>query len=178
MRQNLLLLHDVDEVGKKGEVVSVRSGFARNYLFPQKFAVAATKHTLKMQQKLKEEREKQAVVDRQEAEELAAKIQGLIVETTVKVDPEGKMYGSVSALDIVHLFEKTGFAIDKKWVQLKKPLKTVGITEIQLKLKEGVMTSFNLKVIPELQEGLAVIEEEAKKAFEAQKKEQDSVLKE
>src|SRR5689334_18731387 len=95
----LLLLDDVDELGRSGDVVAVKPGYARNFLLPKKKGVMANKHTLRMQAKLKEERAKQAEIDRREAEELAARMTGIELNIVVKVDPEGHMYGSVSALD-------------------------------------------------------------------------------
>lgn len=149
MRQKLLLLEDVDDLGKSGDVVLVKSGYARNFLFPKKKAVVADKHTLLMQEKLQKERAVKAAEDKKEAEELAALIQDKTFEVIVKVDPEGKMYGSVSQKDIVEILAKEGLVIEKKFIQLKHPIKETGVAEIILKLKEGVPSSFHLKIIPE-----------------------------
>src|SRR5688572_25614169 len=108
MKQQLLLLADVDGLGKKGEVVSARPGYVRNYLLPQQLATIASPNTLRKQQKLREEREKQAIIDRKESEELARQIEAITLEIQVKVDPEGHMYGSVSAGDIAQLFAQRG----------------------------------------------------------------------
>ena len=148
-KQQLLLIKDVDDLGKSGEIVAVRPGYARNYLLPQQQAVAATKHALRMQEKLKTERSKQAVVDKTESEALAKKIENITLAIHVKVDPEGKMYGSVSVQDIAELFEKENLLIERRNIQLKHPIKETGVSEIILKLKEGVEVKFNLKVIPE-----------------------------
>ncbi|MFA5250369.1 MAG: 50S ribosomal protein L9 [Parachlamydiales bacterium] len=148
-KQQLLLIEDVDDLGKSGEIVSVKAGYFRNFLLPQKKAVLASQHTLRMQQKLQEERAKKAVVDKAEAEALAKKIENITLSIHVKVDPEGKMYGSVSAQDIVQLFEKENLPVERRNLQLKHPLKETGVFEIRLRLKEGVETFFHLKVIPE-----------------------------
>jgi large subunit ribosomal protein L9 len=148
-KQQLLLIADVDDLGKSGEIVSVKAGYARNYLLPKQRAVIASKHSLRMQQKLQEERAKKAVVDQAESEALAKKIENITLSIHVKVDPEGKMYGSVSAQDIVHLFEKENLPVERRNVQLKHHIKETGVFEIHLKLKEGVKTFFHLKVIPE-----------------------------
>ena len=105
MKQKLLLLEDVEALGRKGEVVSAKPGYVRNFLLPQRLAVIASANTLRKQERLKAEREKQAVVDRKESEELAVQIEASTLETKVKVDPEGHMYGSVSAGDIAALFQ-------------------------------------------------------------------------
>lgn len=146
MSNQLLLLDDVDQLGRSGDIVKVKPGYARNYLIPQKKAVIADKRALRMQAKLQEERSKRALVDKKEAEEQAARIQGITLVTVVKVDHEGHMYGSVSAGDIVHLFEKEGFQFEKRHIALSHPIKTLGVHSLSLKLKEGVTASFTLQV--------------------------------
>lgn len=155
MKQNLLLLEDVDGVGRSGEIVSVSPGFSRNYLLPEKKAILASKQTIRLQERLKEERAKRAVVDKKEAEELAKKMEGLVLTIEVKVDADGRMYGSVTNHDIVLALSNEGLTIDKKFIQLKKPIKETGIMDVALKLKEGVPASFKLKILPE--GGLATI---------------------
>jgi large subunit ribosomal protein L9 len=147
MRQQYLLLEDVDEVGRSGEVINAKPGFARNYLIPQQKAVPATAHTLRMQARLQEERAKQAAVDKGAAEELAAKLEGSTLKITVKVDPEGHLYGSVSQMDIVHLFEKEGVKLERKNIALPHPIKELGVHNLTLKLKEGVVCNYTLQVV-------------------------------
>lgn len=149
MRQNLLLLVDVDELGRSGEIVSVKPGYARNYLLPQKKAVVAGEQTLRIQKRLQEERAKRAVLDKKEAEELSKVIEKITLETRVKVDPEGKMYGSVSPQDIISLLEKHAIKLDKKNVVSKHPIKETGSFTISFKLKEGVLATCKLEIIPE-----------------------------
>ncbi|MBS3904524.1 MAG: 50S ribosomal protein L9 [Simkania sp.] len=146
MSIQLLLLDDVDELGRSGDVVSVKPGYARNYLVPQKKALVADKHTLRMQAKLQEERAKRAEVDRKEAEEVAARLADTELTTIVKVDPEGHLYGSVSVLDIIKLFEEQGIKIGRKNVVLPHPIKELGSHRLNLKLNEGVMMTFVLHV--------------------------------
>ena len=146
----LLLIQDVEDLGRSGDIVSVRPGFARNFLLPNKLAVAANPHALKMQVRLQEERLKKAADDKQESEKVAAAMEGLTVEKIVKVDHEGHMYGSVSAGDIVALIqEQAGIVIEKRSLHLKHALKEVGVFELPIKLKEGVVTQVTVKVIPE-----------------------------
>jgi large subunit ribosomal protein L9 len=117
-----------------------------------------------MQAKLQEERQKQASVDKKEAEEQASSIQELTVSTTVKVDHDGHMYGSVSSIDIVELLkDQAGIELERRSIQLPHAIKEIGIHNIKVKLKEGVLATFVLKVIPE--EG--TLKEEAKKTKEA-----------
>ena len=142
----LLLVDDVDQLGRSGDLVTVKPGYARNYLLPKKKAVTASKQTLRLQVRLQEERAKRAAVDRQASEELAARLQGFVLEIEVKVDPEGHMYGWVSATDIVKLFSEKGVEIEKRHVLLAHPLKDLGVHNLSLRLNEGVMMPFVLKV--------------------------------
>lgn len=149
MKQQLLLLEDVDGLGRSGDVVTAKPGFIRNFLLPQQMAVIADKRTLKMQARLKAEREKRALVDRKEAEGVAEQIKDLVIVTEVKVDPDGKMYGSVTSLDIARLLQGKGYQLERKNVLILQPLKTLGTHTVSLRLKEGVPASFKLEIQPE-----------------------------
>lgn len=149
MKNQLLLVEDIDDLGRSGDVVSVKPGFARNYLIPQKKAVFATKGTLRMQERLRDERAKKAIVDKKESEELAARIEGKVIKTFVKVDQEGHMYGSVTVSDILELLKNDGIELERRNVVLAHPIKELGNKEIQLKLKEGIPAKFTLKVLAE-----------------------------
>lgn len=149
MKQQLLLLQDVDSLGKKGEIVTARPGYVRNFLLPQNLAVVASPNTLKKQERLKSERAKQAEVDTREAQILAKQIETAVLEIRVKVDPEGHMYGSVSALDIAKLFQDQGLAVERKYIQVTRPIKETGSHKISLKLKEGIPVVCTLSIIPE-----------------------------
>ncbi len=174
----LLLLEDVHGLGRKGEVVEAKPGFARNFLVPQKRALIAESNALRQQEQLKAEREKQAGVDRTISQELATQVSALTLETHVKVDTDNHMYGSVSAADIVEVLAREGINIERTFVRIGQPIRTVGLHEIPLKLKEGVECTFKLKVIPEGMDELpaeaaevvapieAVVEEELTKTEE------------
>ncbi|HSX04421.1 MAG TPA: 50S ribosomal protein L9 [Rhabdochlamydiaceae bacterium] len=149
MNNQLLLIEDVNDLGRSGDVVRVKPGFARNFLIPQKKAVFATKGTLRMQERLKEERAKKAVIDKKEAEDLAARIEGMVLTTTVKVDPEGHMYGSVTVFDVLDLLKKEGIELEKRNMIFPTPIKELGVKEINLKLNEGVPSKFTLKILAE-----------------------------
>jgi len=149
MKQQLLLLEDVDALGRKGEVVTAKPGYVRNFLLPRGLAAVATTNTLRKQERLRSEREKQAIIDRQESEALAKQLEETFLEIRVKVDPEGHMYGSVSAADVAQLFQEKGVNVDKKHVQLTKPIKATGVHKITVKLKEGIPAICQLTIIPE-----------------------------
>lgn len=150
MATKLLLIEDVEDLGRSGDIVSVRPGYARNFLLPNKFALVADRSALRMQARLQEERRKKAIQDKQEAVKMASEVEGKILTTIVKVDHDGHMYGSVSVTDIVHLMqEQAGIKIEKREIQLKHAIKETGVHTINLKLNEGVISSFTLKIVPE-----------------------------
>ncbi len=147
MKLQYLLLEDVEDIGRSGEIINAKPGFARNYLIPQQKAVPATAHALRMQARLQDDRLKKAAVDKQESEEMAKKLEGMTLKIVVKVDPEGHMYGSVGPMDVVHLFEKEGVKLDKKSVVIpSKHLKELGVHQLTLKLKEGVTCGYTLHI--------------------------------
>lgn len=147
MKNQILLLEDVDGLGRKGEIVTARPGFIRNFLLPQQKAVIAEKHLIRLQERLKQEREEQAVVDKEESEKLAKQLKGKKLHAEVKIDAEGNMYGSVAPLDIVHMMkEQLGVTLEKRSVILPKPIKRLGLYDIILRLKEGVQADVVLEV--------------------------------
>lgn len=160
MKNQLLLLEDLANVGRKGDLVKVKPGFARNYLIPQKKAIIADRSVIKIQARLKEERSKQAIQDKKEAEETKAKLEHLLITHIVKVDPDGHMYGSVSAKHIVDLLAQEGIEISRRMVSIDQSIKKIGIYTVQLKLKEGVEAHFNLKIEPDSESGLRIREAE------------------
>jgi large subunit ribosomal protein L9 len=166
MDNQLLLLEDIGRLGRKGDIIKVKPGYARNFLLPQKKAVVATANTLRMRARLQEEREKQAKQDKVEAERLAKIIQGKVLSIEVKVDPAGHMYGSVSAQEIVKLFEEQGVDIERQYILLTHPIKVTGEHKIELRLKEGVLAYFHLHILAEgkpLQMKKETVSEEATK---------------
>jgi large subunit ribosomal protein L9 len=152
MATKLLLLEDVEALGRSGDVVSVRPGFARNYLLPQGFGVTADKQTLRRQEKLKQERQKKAIEDKHEAQILAGRMEGTILIKVVKVDQEGQMYGSVTQQEIAHLLaDHLKIELERKNVQLKHAIKQTGMHSIIVRLKEGVTASFQVHILSEEQ---------------------------
>lgn len=165
MATKLLLIQDVDDLGRSGEIVNVRDGYARNFLIPRSLGVKADKNALRRQVALQEARLQQAVVDKEDSEKLAASLANVVLEIEVKVDPEGHMYGSVSHSDIVRLIkEQQNLEIEKKFVVLKQPIKQIGLHKIELRLKEGVPASFSLRIYPEGADLNSIIEAEKTKA--------------
>ena len=168
-KPQLLLLEDVTNLGRKGDLTIAKPGFVRNFLLPQKKAVIADKRTIRMQERLQEERAKQAAQDKKDAEVLADKLKDLTLSMTVKTDSQGHLYGSVAAIDIVKVLAGEGYEIYRKNFVVAKSIKTVGLYEIQLRLKENVPATFKLKVkgdkvIQEVKTRVEVIEEGAEES--------------
>src|SRR3990167_153134 len=102
-KQKLLLIKDVEDLGKSGEIVAVKAGFARNFLIPNQFAEYANRNVLRKQQKLQEERKIISSQLREESLKLKEELEKLSLSIKVKVDPDGKMYGSVFHPEILDL---------------------------------------------------------------------------
>ncbi len=146
LRRQLLLLEDVDGLGRSGDLAYAKPGFVRNYLMPRKLAVVADKHTLRMRERLQKTRQERAIGDKKEAEEVAKRICDRTLEIEVKVDPDGHMYGSVSTLDLVHLFKKEGIELERKNFLLPQAIKELGEHSIKMRLKEDIPAEFKLLI--------------------------------
>lgn len=148
-KQKLLLLKDVESLGRSGDVVLVRAGYGRNYLMPLSLAIFADERTIELQEKLKAERLKKAELEKKEAEEMAGRFTDFTLEIKVKVDAEGNLYGSVAAHEIADLLKERGFHVERSNIVLARPIKSLGTHKVSLKFKEGVTASFSMEVLAE-----------------------------
>ena len=142
----VILLQDVKALGKKGEIVNVNDGYARNFILPKKLGLEATGKNLNdlKLQKANEEKIAQQILD--EAKELAKKLEAGKVELAIKIGEGGRAFGSVSSKEIaVAVNEQMGYDIDKKKIQLKDSIKTLGTHNVPVKLHPKVTAE--LKVI-------------------------------
>ena len=146
MKPQYLLLEDVEGLGRTGDLVMAKPGFVRNYLLPQQKALRADKRTLRMQSRLQEQRAEQAKIDLEISKKISNQVKNIVLETEVKIDPEGNMYGSVGPADISELLAAKGIDVDKRFVRLHAPFKEVGIHTVNLKLKEGIDAFVKLKI--------------------------------
>ena len=162
MKYHVLLTEDIWGHGRKGDLVYVAPGFARNFLLPKGKALLASAATINMRERLKEERLQQAIVDKKSSEALAAKIKGNVYSITVKVDPDGHMYGSVSQADIVELLAKDGLVVEKKHIAITHPIRQIGSVPVCLKLPEGVIVEIALEVKPDREIKRAAPQEKVK----------------
>ncbi|HBR14882.1 MAG TPA: 50S ribosomal protein L9 [Candidatus Omnitrophica bacterium] len=142
----VILSQDVQKLGKVGEVVKVKDGYARNLLFPQKLAYLATPVNLKRIEQLEKKRKIQFEKDKQEALTLAEKLNKLSCTVSVEVNDLERLYGSINENDIVKAMEMEGFSIDKKTIIIEKPIEELGIFEVGIKLHPEVIAKIRLWV--------------------------------
>ena len=142
----VILCQDVANLGKAGEVVKVKDGFARNYLIPRQVALAATKENLKNAEKMKAKMAAVYEEKRKEAEVIAEKIAKVSCTITVEVNDQEKLYGAVSEADILRALEQEGFIYERKDLVLEKPVEELGIFDVGVKLHPDVIGKFRLWV--------------------------------
>lgn len=142
----VLLQQDVDPLGQGGEVVRVRAGYARNFLFSRGFAVPATPSNLKRVDELKRAAALRAEQELLKAQGIAEKLAGLEVSIERQVGDEGKMYGSVTSKDIEEACAKAGATIDRRRLLLSEPIRTLGTHEVRLKLHGALSVAIKVQV--------------------------------
>jgi len=145
----IVLRTDVESVGRRGEVLKVADGYARNYLLPKKLALEATPGNLKRIAQERRVQEVHEVKEKQEAEALAARIAQLSCTAVRKVGENEVLYGSVTGADVAELLEKEGFSLDKRKILLEEPIKSLGIYEVPIKLHPQVTASVKVWVVKE-----------------------------
>lgn len=143
----VILLQDVKALGKKGQTVEVSDGYARNFILPKKLGIEANAKNINDLKLQKAHEEKVAKEQLEEAKELAAKIEGLEVELSIKSGKDGRTFGSVSTKEIAQAFkEQHGIEIDKKKISLDEPIRTVGTSIVSIKLHREVTAKLNVRV--------------------------------
>jgi large subunit ribosomal protein L9 len=145
----VILRDDLDNLGKSGEVVNVKPGYARNYLLPRGLAIKATAGDIK-----RVEHEKRVIAARtaklaKEAQAEADKLSQVSVSIARAVGEEEKLYGSVTSRDIAEALTAQGVKVDSKKIHLDEPIKTLGMTEVGVKLGRGVTAKIKVWVVKE-----------------------------
>jgi large subunit ribosomal protein L9 len=146
----VILREHVDNLGRRGDVVKVADGYARNYLLPRKLALAVTdsnKRQIERERKIFEVREAE---EKQQAEALAERLEQLDIEIARRVGEHDTLYGSVTSADIAHALEAKGFKVDKRKITLAEPLKTIGEVTVPLKIHRDVTAQVKVKVVPDM----------------------------
>ena len=144
----VILLEDVKSLGKKGQIVKINDGYARNYVLPKKLGLEATPKNLNDLKLEKARQAKQAAEELQEAKELAVKVEEKPVKLTMKTGEGGKTFGTISTKEIsAEAKKQLGLDIDKKKMKLDEPIKTLGTHIVALKLHKDVTAKLTVKVV-------------------------------
>jgi large subunit ribosomal protein L9 len=147
-QMELILKKTVESLGEEGEIVKVKSGYARNYLIPKKMAVLANKTNLNLLEQEKATIEARREKQRQEAESLSKKISGTIINIKHRVGEEDKLFGSVTAADISEKLAEMNIQIDKKNVLLAEPIKALGEIIVPIKVGYQMTSEITVQVVP------------------------------
>ena len=146
----VILTQDVKGVGKKDQILEVNDGYARNFLIPKKLGVQASTANLALLKSKQDSRDFKRQEDKKEAEQIKEKLEKIRLGIKVKSGENGKIFGGVTSKEISDVLkDKYSINIDKKKIELKETIKTVGITTVDIKLFEGVIGKVKVNVIPE-----------------------------
>jgi large subunit ribosomal protein L9 len=143
----VILIEDVKKLGKKGDIVNAKDGYARNYLFPRKLAIEANPKNLEMLKASKAQEEKQKEKEIKQAQEDAKLLTKEPIVITAKAGDKGRLFGSITSMEIASAIEEqTGLKIDKRKIELSEPIKNLGTHSVKVKLHSQVHTEFNIIV--------------------------------
>lgn len=143
----VILLDNIKGVGKKDEIINANDGYARNYLLPKKLAVEATNQNLSLLKGKQDSNAHKKAEEKKEAEIIKEKISKITLKIQVKAGANGKIFGGVTAKEISEQLKKQyNIDIDKKKIDIKETIKTLGVFKINAKLFEGVIGTINVKI--------------------------------
>lgn len=144
----VILREHLDNLGRRGDVVKVAAGYARNYLLPRKLALAVTEPNKRQIERERAGAETRDAEEKAGAEALARRIAELDIEIARRVGDNDTMYGSVTTADIAQALHAKGFEVDKRKITLADPLKTVGEHTVPVKIHRDVIAQVKIKVVP------------------------------
>ncbi|AHB48864.1 50S ribosomal protein L9 [Hyphomicrobium nitrativorans NL23] len=142
----VILLERIGRLGQMGDVVSVRDGYARNFLLPQKKALRATAENLKQFESQRAQLEANNLEQKKEAEAVAEKLSGKVFAAIRSAGDTGQLYGSVSTRDLAEVVTQGGFTIDRNQVVLERPIKTLGLHDVTISLHPEVQVKVTINV--------------------------------
>ncbi len=145
----VILRKDVVDLGRAGELVKVRPGYARNYLIPQGIALLATEGNRRRFEEERRQVEQSAERERAQAGELAGALDGQSVTFTVRAGDEGRLFGSVTAADIAEALESQGITVDRRLIRLDQPIKELGLYDVPVRLHAEVEPVIKVWVVSE-----------------------------
>ncbi len=178
----ILLREDIDSLGGRGEIVTVKSGYARNFLFPRGYAILATKGNVKQVEQERAILLRKAAEEKSTAEAQLEQMKDISFTFERKAGESGTLFGSVTSIDIAEAFEAKGYEVDRRKITLKSPIKEIGEFTVPVKLHRDVVLELPISVRVEgevIQERLEEEEEPAEtddtKAAEAESMPDESV---
>ena len=142
----VILKEDVQNLGQQGDVVEVKAGYARNYLMPQKLAILFTKQQKKSIEEAQRVEERKLEREKDQLESVLKQVEDLSLSLKMQSEEDSKLFGSVTKLDVVKLLEENGITIDKKYVDLSSPIKTLGEHKVNIVFTKEMSASFTLTV--------------------------------
>ena len=142
----VILKEDVDNLGKMGDTVNVKLGYARNFLFPRSLAVEASAKNLRMLEQVKKEIAAKIAKQKAVAQKIASGLSGVTLTIKAKAGEEGKLFGSVTNMDIEEALKAQGFEVDKRKIVVSEPIKNLGSYTVTVKLPREVTASVTVNV--------------------------------
>jgi large subunit ribosomal protein L9 len=142
----IILQEDVEKLGTRGEVVTVKEGYARNFLLPRKLALEASAGNLKRLEKIRTTLAKRTAVEREQAEKQAALLNAVVLTLKRKAGDTDQLFGSVTTADLSEALAAQGFEVDKRRIQIPDHIKALGQYDVTAKLVHGVTTTFKVNV--------------------------------
>ncbi|HUE55618.1 MAG TPA: 50S ribosomal protein L9 [Candidatus Udaeobacter sp.] len=142
----IILQEDVDKLGNRGDVVTVKPGYARNFLLPRKIAIEATTGSMKALERIRTSLAKKTATELDAAQKQAELLNGVSVKFTRKTGENDQMFGSVTSADIAEALAAQGFKVDKRQVQLKEPIKIIGESSVTIKVFRDVTAQIKVTV--------------------------------
>ena len=142
----VILKEDVQNLGQQGDVVEVKPGYARNYLMPQKLAILFTKQQKKSIEEAQIVEKRKLEREKDQLESVLKQVKDLNLSLKMQSEEDNKLFGSVTKLDIVKLLEENGITIDKKYIDLSSPIKTLGEHKVNIVFTKDMSGSFTLAV--------------------------------
>ena len=144
----ILIRSDVKGVGRRGDIVNVSAGHARNFLLPNDLAVVANDGTVAQAEVMRKAQELKAATDRESARSLASSLATKVITISAKAGNEGRLFGSITSTEIVKaIFDQTGATIDRKQVQLEAPLRQLGEHVVVVELFAEVLTNMSVNIV-------------------------------
>jgi large subunit ribosomal protein L9 len=145
-KTKIILKKDIPNLGVAGDVKDVSTGYARNYLLPKRLAVRATERSMQAWEGEKEKWEQGKKDKLAAAQEQAKKIQDVVCTLSARAGKDGKLFGSITPADVSRLFQEKGISVDRRWIELREQIRTIGEFTGMVRLHPQVRASFKIQV--------------------------------